>query len=49
MMFILPGCVGLGSNLSYTARILRANVTSAGDCEASVLLLGIVEGLFQLV
>ena len=37
-MFDLPGFVCVGSNLSYTDRILHANINSAGDCEAGVLL-----------
>ena len=41
-MFVLPGFVSLGSNLSYTDRILRANITSASDYEAGVLLFGVI-------
>ena len=41
-VFDLPGFVCLGCNLSYTDRILRANITLACDCEAGVLLFDVI-------
>ena len=41
-MFVLPDFVCLGSNLSYTGRILRENITTACDSEAGVLLFGVI-------
>ena len=41
-MFILPRFDCLGINLSYTDRILRANITSSDDCKACVLLFGVI-------
>ena len=37
-MHVLPGFFCFGSSLSQTEYIRRANITSAGDCEAGVLL-----------